>query len=108
VRWLVNFVVKVREWPFIPQWLFRLWFASGVLWLVDMVFSFGVFAILPAWLGYVCAAPISLIFGLVLIDMVVGWVQKLNSFAKGGKSMADAAHTPNEAETPVKWSVSDD
>ena len=84
MSWLANLTVRVRDWPRVPQWLFRAWFASAILLLIDGVFSFGIFASLPKPVTYLCAAPLVLIVILCLVDILMRWYLKVANMLTGG------------------------
>ena len=98
MKWLADLVVRVKDWPLIPQLALRLWFGLGLVWLIDTVFSLGLFAIFSSWMSYLCAAPILLILVLALFDLVNGWGRKLAILVKASTLMADTPTIPNVAE----------
>ena len=84
MSWLANLTVRVRDWPRVLQLLFRAWFASAIIFLIDKAFSFGTFDTLPKPFTYLCAAPLVLIAILCLFDILVRWYLKAANMLTGG------------------------
>jgi hypothetical protein len=74
---LADFVQRVRGWPLIPRLAFQLWMLAALAVLVDFIFSLGLIDAMPAWLAFVCGAPVILFLALALIGSVQSWRRRM-------------------------------